>query len=70
MLYSKKTGAINFRVGSARRAEKIAIISCGFKNRAIMAGSAEKEGHERRKAVVFFRQKKSEIVDTDKKSGI
>jgi len=27
----KKTGAINFRVGSARRVKKIAIISCGFK---------------------------------------
>jgi hypothetical protein len=27
----KKTGTINFRVGSARRVKKIAIISCGFK---------------------------------------
>jgi hypothetical protein len=36
----KKTCAINFKVVSARRAEEIAIISCGFKNRAMMVGSA------------------------------
>jgi hypothetical protein len=30
-LLKKKTGTINFRVGSARRVKKIAIISCGFK---------------------------------------
>jgi len=34
--------AKNFRVGRARRAEKIAIIFCGLKNRDMMAGCAKK----------------------------
>jgi hypothetical protein len=44
----------NFRVGSARRVKKIAIISCAFKNRAMMAGSAEKAGHRSHLATMFW----------------
>jgi hypothetical protein len=66
----KKIGVINFRVGSARRAEKIAIISCGFKNRAMMAGSAENAGHKCRKAVVFWWQKKSKNCLTRTKNPV
>jgi len=58
----KKVGAINFRAGSARRAEKIAIISYGIKNRAMMAGSAKNAGHKRPKAVVFWQQRKSQKI--------
>jgi hypothetical protein len=37
----------------------------------MMAGSAENAGHNRRKAVVFWQQRKvKKLFDTDKKSGI
>jgi hypothetical protein len=66
----EKTSAINFRVSSARRAEKISILSCGFKNRAMMTGSAENAGHNRRKALVFWRQKKSKNCLTRTKNPV
>jgi hypothetical protein len=37
-----------------RREEKLKIICCGLKNRAMMAGSAEKAGQRRYKATMFW----------------
>ena len=68
---AQKTVANNFRVVRARRAEKIAIIFCGLKNRATMAGSAKKGRTQALKsAIVLAADKVKKLFDTDKKSGI
>jgi len=50
----KKTGAINFRVGSARRVKKIAIISCGFKKPCYDGRLCSKAGHRSHLATMFW----------------
>jgi hypothetical protein len=66
----KKTFAKNFRVVRARRAEKIAIIFCGLKNRDMMSGSAKKAGYLCFKAPMFWRQIKSKNCLTRTKNPV